>query len=226
MVKNYALKINLLALGLGGMVPKAGAQAWPPDSLRWAAPPQVLLKAGLRLKHFSYSGSGQSWQFVVPLSVGAEYRLTSRLACYGQADADLQASRELARRGARRNVLPSAALGLGVRYYYGQPGRGQLRHHNRPFGNYLALEGSVERAELNARYLASNLSRRQTPTSLTPGVYAYWGTQHRLRRGMLYDVNAGLGWQAPPYYNYESPTPTHYDLTAQVNLRVYWGWGN
>ncbi len=226
MGKNYTLKITLLGFGLWGTAPVARAQAVNPDSVRWVAPPRVLLKAGLRLTHFSYSGNGSAWWVVVPLSVGVEYRLTSRLAFYGQADTDLQASREMGRRGARRTVLPSAALGLGLRYYYSQPGRGQLRPHNRPFGNYLALEGSVERAELNAQYLATSLSRRQMPTSLTPGVYAYWGTQHRLRRGMLYDVNAGLGWQAPPYYNYESLAPAHYDLTAQVNLRVYWGWGN
>lgn len=225
MVKNYALTLSILGLGLGGMVPEARAQALPADSVRWAAPPRVLLKAGLRLTHFSYSGSGSAWRVVVPLSVGAEYRLTSRLAFYGQADTDLQATRNAGRRGGQRNLLPSAALGLGLRYYYSQPGQQHPRRTASAFGHYLALEGNIERTELAGTYLTVNAARRQTPTSLTPGVYAYWGTQHRLRRGMLYDVNAGLGWQAPPYYNYESPAPAHYDLTAQVNLRIYWGWG-
>jgi hypothetical protein len=225
MGNNYALKIGLLGFGLWGTAPAAGAQTVNPDSVRWAAPPRVLLKAGLRLTHFSYSGSSSAWRVVVPLSVGAEYRLTSRLAFYGQADTDLQASRNAGRRGGQRNLLPSAALGLGIRYYYSQPGQQHPRRTTSAFGSYLALEGNIERTELTGTYLTVNSARRQTPTSLTPGVYAYWGTQHRLRRGMLYDVNAGLGWQAPPYYNYESPAPAHYDLTAQVNLRVYWGWG-
>jgi len=225
MGKNYALKISLLSLGLWGAVLGADAQVLNPDSVHWPAPPQVLLKAGLRLTHFSYSGSGAAWRVVVPLSVGAEYRLSPRFAFYGQADTDLQASRAAGRRGARRNLLPSAALGMGLRYYYRQPGQGHPRRTSSIYGNYLALEGNIERTELTGTYLTVNQSRRQAPTSLTPGVYAYWGTQHRLRRAMLYDVNAGLGVQAPPYYNYESVVPAHYDLTAQVNLRLYWGWG-
>jgi hypothetical protein len=225
MGKNYALKISLLSLGLWGAAFEADAQVLNPDSVRWPAPPRVLLKAGLRLTHFSYSGSGSAWRVVVPLSLGAEYRLTSRLAFYGQADTDLQASRNVGRRGGQRNLLPSAALGLGLRYYYSQPGQQHPRRTASAFGNYLALEGNIERTELTGTYLTVNQSRRQTPTSLTPGVYAYWGTQHRLRRAMLYDVNAGLGVQAPPYYNYESVTPARYDLTAQVNLRLYWGRG-
>jgi hypothetical protein len=225
MEKNYALKITLLSLGLWGTALGASAQMLNPDSVHWPAPPRVLLKAGLRLTHFSYSGSGQAWRVVVPLSVGAEYRLSPRFAFYGQADTDLQASRTAGRRAALRNWLPSAALGMGLRYYYRQPGQGHPRRTSSIYGNYLALEGNIERTELTGTYLTVSQSRRQTPTSLTPGVYAYWGTQHRLRRAMLYDINAGLGMQAPPYYNYESITPARYDLTAQVNIRLYWGMG-
>lgn len=225
MGKNYALKISLLSLGLWGTALAADAQALNPDSVHWPAPPRVLLKAGLRLTHFSYSGSSQNWRVVVPLSVGAEYRLSSRFAFYSQADTDLQASRNVGRRGGRHNLLPSAALGLGLRYYYRQPGQGHPRRTSSIYGNYLALESNVERTELTGTYLTVGQSRRQTPTSLTPGVYAYWGTQHRLRRAMLYDINAGLGVQTPSYYNYESVTPARYDLTAQVNLRLYWGLG-
>lgn len=225
MGKNYALKVSIASLGLLGLAFGAEAQTVASDSVHWPAPPRVLLKVGSRLTHLSYSANSQTWQVIIPLSIGAEYRLTPRLAFYGQADADLQASRPAGRRAARPNLLPSAALGLGLRYYYRQPQQGQSRRNGRLYGNYLALEGNVERTEIAAKYLTTNLSRRQAPTSLTPGLYAYWGTQHRLRRAMLYDVNAGLGLQAPPYYNYESITPAHYSLTAQVNLRLYWGKG-
>jgi hypothetical protein len=226
MGKNYALKTGIVILGLLGLAFGAKAQAVAPDSAHWPAPPRVLLKAGLRLTHFSYSGSSQSWRVVVPLSVGVEYRLSPRFAFYGQADTDLQATRNAGgRRGGQRNLLPSATLGMGLRYYYRQPGQGHPRLTSSIYGNYLALEGNIERTELTGTYLTVNQSRRQTPTSLTPGVYAYWGTQHRLRRAMLYDVNAGLGVQTPPYYNYESVAPARYDLTAQVNLRLYWGFG-
>lgn len=225
MGKNYALKISLVSLGLCSTAMMANAQAPAPDSTHWPAPPRVLLKAGLRLTHFSYSAGSQTWRVVMPLSMGAEYRLSPRWAFYGQADTDLQASRTGGRRSALRNVLPSAALGLGLRYYYRQPGQSHPRRTSSIYGNYLALESNVERTELTGTYLTVSQSRRQAPTSLTPGVYAYWGTQHRLRRALLYDVNAGLGLQAPPYYNYETIVPAHYNLTAQVNLRIYWGVG-
>ena len=168
MGKNYLLKISLLSLCLGGLALGADAQALQSDSVRWPAPSRVLLKAGLRLTHFSYSGSSQTWRVVVPLSVGAEYRLLPRLAFYGQADADLQASRAAGRRGARRNLLPSAALGLGLRYYYRQPDQGHPRRTTSPFGNYLALEGSVERTELAGTFLTVSQSRRQRPPASRP----------------------------------------------------------
>jgi len=187
-------------------------------------PPRMLVKAGLRVTHFSYSSSSQTWRVVVPISFGAEYRVVPRLAFYGLAEADLQASKAATRRRSPQiNALPSATLSLGMRYYYNQPHKGEALRGNSLYGNYLALESSVTRDEVTANY--AGLARRQTPTSLTPGVYAFWGTQHRLRRAMLYDLNAGLGFQAPAYYNFESIKPSHYDLTAQVNIRLYWGLG-
>lgn len=187
-------------------------------------PPHVLLKTGLRLTHVNYSSSNQTWRVVVPLSLGAEYRVVPRLAFYGQVETDLQTSRTAARRRQRQAAsLPSATLSLGMRYYYNQAHKGEPLRHNNLYGNYLALEGNVERNALAATY--ANLGRRQTPTSLTPGVYAFWGTQHRLRRAMLYDVNAGLGIQTPSYYNFENVTPAHYNVAAQVNIRLYWGFG-
>lgn len=225
MAQNYSLiKASLIGFGLLSTSWQAGAQAVAPVAEEAVpAPPAVLLKAGLRVTHFSYSSTSQTWRIVVPLSLGAEYRIVPRLAFYGLAEADLQASKAATRRRTpQANALPSATLGLGLRYYYNQPRKGEPLRSNL-YGNYLALEGNVTRDEVTARY--ANLTRRQTPTSLTPGVYAFWGTQHRLRRAMLYDLNAGLGFQAPAYYNFENVKPAHYDLTAQVNIRLYWGLG-
>ncbi|RYY17075.1 MAG: hypothetical protein EOO36_10240, partial [Cytophagaceae bacterium] len=84
------LKAGLLSIGVLGAAGSAQAQELVPAAS--PAPPSVLLKAGLRLTHFSYSSSSQTWRVVVPLSVGAEYRLTPRLAFYGQAEADVQTS--------------------------------------------------------------------------------------------------------------------------------------
>ncbi|RZK93027.1 MAG: hypothetical protein EOO62_32385 [Hymenobacter sp.] len=222
MAQNYSLiKAGLLGLGLLGASGGAGAQTVAPAAEAAPLPPRLLLKAGLRVTHFSYSSGNQTWRVVVPVSFGAEYRIVPRLAFYGQAEADVQASRTATRRRPQTNALPSATLGLGLRYYYNQPGKGELRRNNNLYGNYLALEGNVARETVVAGY--ANVARRQTPTSLTPGVYAFWGTQHRLRRAMLYDLNAGLGLQAPAYYNFESLKPTHYDVAAQVNIRLYWG---
>ncbi|RZK15836.1 MAG: hypothetical protein EOO56_21950 [Hymenobacter sp.] len=196
-----------------GTAGEAGAQAVAPATEQAVPlPPRVLLKAGLRLTHFSYSSGSQTWRVVVPFSFGAEYRLMPRLAFYGQAEADLQASRAATRRRSpQANALPSATLGLGLRYYYNQPRRGELPQRKSLYGRYLALEGNATRDEVAASY--ANLARRQTPTRLTPGLYAYWGTQHQLRRAMFYDLNAGLGFQAPAYYNFETIQPAHYDLT-------------
>ena len=224
-----ALKHALVKAALGsclvGASWGAGAQAVAPLVAEPAPlPPRLLLKAGLRLTHFSYSSGNQTWRVVVPLSLGAEYRVVPRLAFYGQVEADLQTSRAATRRRSQQaTAVPSATLSLGLRYYYNQPRQGEVRRHNSLYGSYLALEGNAERTAVTATY--ANLGRRQTPTSLTPGVYAFWGTQHRLRRAMLYDLNAGLGFQAPPYYNFENITPAHYDMAAQVNIRLYWGLG-
>lgn len=226
MARSYSfVQVSLLGLGLLSAPLGAGAQAAAPTAEQAApTPPHVLLKVGLRVTHFSYSSGSQTWRVVVPLSFGAEYRLTPRLAGYGLAEADLQASQAATRRRSRlANALPSATLSLGLRYYYSQPRKGEPARNNPMYGSYLALEGNVTRDEIAASY--ANLTRRQIPTSLTPGLYAFWGTQHRLRRAMLYDLSAGLGFQAPAYYNFESIKPAHYDLTAQVNIRFYWGLG-
>jgi hypothetical protein len=186
----------------------------------------VLLKVGLRATHISYSANNQKWSLVVPLSLGAEYRLAPRFGFYGQVEADLQTSRTAVaarRRRPQAVAVPSAALGMGLRYYYNQPRRGEPLRNTNLYGSYLALEGNIERNAVAGRFVSQ--SRRQSATGLTPGLYAYWGTQHRLRRALLYDVSAGLGFQAPTYYNFESMAPTHYNIAVQANLRLYWSHG-
>jgi hypothetical protein len=229
LVHLYYLERGLLGTALAlavALTAQAQAPHPAPDSVRGPVPPTVLLKAGLRATHISYSGSGQAWSVVVPLSLGAEYRLTSRLGFYGQLEADLQTSRTATaarRRQAQAVAVPSAALGVGLRYYYNQPRRGELLRNATLYGSYVAVEGNIERNAVTGRYVS--LARRQTATGLTPGLYAYWGTQHRLRHALLYDVSAGLGFQAPAYYNFERIAPAHYNIAAQVNLRVYWSHG-
>lgn len=226
MVHLYFLKCGLLstALTLAALAAHAQAAYPAPDSVGGPVPPAVLLKVGLRATHLSYSGSGQAWSVVVPFSLGAEYRLAPRFSFYGQVEADLQTSRTVARRRTAQAVsLPSAALGVGLRYYYNQPRRGEPLRNTNLYGSYLALEGNLERNAVTGRYVTS--ARRQTATGLTPGLYAYWGTQHRLRRALLYDVSAGLGLQAPTYYNFERIAPPHYNVAVQANLRLYWSHG-
>jgi hypothetical protein len=222
----YLLKCGILSTALMLTVALvAHAQPSYPtlDSARGPVPPAVLLKLGLRTTHISYSAGSQTWRLVVPLSLGAEYRLAPRFSCYGQVEADLQASRTVARRRPQAIAVPSATLGVGLRYYYNQPKRGELLRGVTPYGSYLALEGSIERNEVTGRYIRQ--SRRQTAASLTPGLYAFWGTQHRLRRSLLYDANVGLGFQAPTYYNFEHLAPAHYNVAVQANLRLYWSHG-
>lgn len=222
MSTTYFRRGSLLGLGLLGISLGASAQSAAPDSVQKLSPPHVLLKAGLRLTHFSYSPGNQTWRLVVPFSLGIEYRLAPRFGVYTQVEADLQTSRATGRRR-RASALPSAALALGLRYYYNQPAAGKPLRNNNLYGSYLALEGSAERNEVTATYVSR--VRRQTPASLTPGIYAFWGTQHRLRHALLYDLNAGLGLQMPSYYNYENLVPAHYNVAAQVNIRIYWSRG-
>jgi hypothetical protein len=207
-----------------GVALAAKAQPAFSDSTRALVPPRLLIKAGLRLTHLRYSSSSQTWQFIVPVSVGLEYRLGPKFSVYSLAEADLQASNVFTRRRRQAvSAMPSAGLDMGLRYYYGQPKLLRARRIPELYGSYLAVEGGVERNEIAANYL--NRMRRQMPTSLTPSLYFLWGTQHRLRHFALYDLNAGLGILAPPYYNFEHIGTAHYDVAAQVNIRIYYGFG-
>lgn len=196
------------------------AQALPPDSA--ARAPCLLLKAGLRLTRLHYVHDGQTWQLLVPLSLGAEYRLAPRLSLYGIAEADLTASRTAYRRRNARNGSVSAADGgLGARYYYGRPRAGHLAAASPEFGKYLALESGAAWQQL----AITGASRRNVPASLTPSVFARWGIQNRLLPHLLYDLDAGLGVLAPAhYYHFERARgAAHWNMGAQVNIRLYFG---
>ncbi|RZK47264.1 MAG: hypothetical protein EOO59_18075, partial [Hymenobacter sp.] len=185
------------------MATAAQAQQLAPDSVPRAH--SLLLKAGLRLTHLRYAHDSKSWQFLVPLSLGAEYRVASRLSFYTQLETDLQASSTTGRRRATQtNALAGASTALGVRYYYGHSQRAAPL-----YGRYLALEGSADWEQLPAARWVTTAGRgrqRTTPAVLTPGVYALWGVQHRLRRHAYYDISAGGGLLAPAYYNFERPS--------------------
>jgi hypothetical protein len=217
MAQRYFLKGLLLGASLAATT-AAHAQQFAADSA--ARPPRLLLKAGLRLTHFRYARDNQSWQFVLPLSLGAEYRVAPRLSFYTQLETDYQATSAPSRRRAPANALAGAGVALGARYYYGHVGRVAPA-----FGRYLALEGSAEWEQLpNARWVSGRGRSRTTPAVLTPGVYALWGVQHRLRGRTYYDLSAGGGLLAPAYYNYERPsTASRWNVGGQATIRFYFG---
>jgi hypothetical protein len=221
MAQRYVLNSLLLSAGLLAAA-ATHAQQLAPDSVPHSR--AVLLKAGLRLTHLRYTHDSKSWQFLLPLSLGAEYRVAPRLSFYTHLETDLQASSANGRRrAAQANAVSAASAALGVRYYYG---------HAQPtapvFGRYVALEGSADWEQLtDARWVTTSGSgrRRTTPTVLTPGVYALWGVQHRLRGHAWYDISAGAGVLAPAYYNFERPsTATRWNVGGQATIRFYFGW--
>jgi hypothetical protein len=178
----------------------------------------LLGKVGLRLTRLRYSHANQIGQFLLPLSLGAEYRAASRVSLYTQLEADMLTSYASGRRrGGQNSALSAASVALGVRYYYGRA------HQAAPiFGRYLALEGGADWEQLATSTSQSTRRRRSTPAVLTPGVYALWGVQHWLRPHVLYDLNAGAGVLSPAYYNVERPrSSTHWNVGGQVNLRLY-----
>lgn len=219
MAQRYFLKRALLSSGLLLAAVALHAQSPGADSTQAPQrPPTLLGKAGLRLTRLRYAHASQAWQFLLPLSLGAEYRVAPRVSLYTQLEADLLTTHTSSRRrGSQGNALSAASAALGVRYYYGRA------HQAAPiFGRYLALEGSADWEQLTTSTSQSARRRRTTPAVLTPGVYALWGVQHRLRPHVLYDLNAGAGVLAPAYYNIERPHgSTHWNVGGQVNLRLY-----
>jgi hypothetical protein len=91
----YLLKSLLLSAGL---LAAGAAYAQQPASDSVRHPRLLLVKAGLRLTNFRYSHDSKSWQFLLPLSLGAEYRVAPRLSFYTQLETDLSASSTTGRR--------------------------------------------------------------------------------------------------------------------------------
>lgn len=204
--------LKVLAMS-AGLLPLLAAPARAQSAPQPATSPKLLLKAGLRLTHLFYLPDGRAWQLILPASFGAEYRLKPHLSCYVQAETDISAGRALrGRRGATLLPTPATNVSLGARYYFSQPG-------SEPWGHYIAVEGTAELTQLAVR---GRGRRGEGAARITPGVFALCGTQHSgPGRRLLYDLNAGLGIQAPPPYATDANTPRPWEAAAQVNLRVY-----
>jgi len=221
MAQLYFLKSIMVGSSLLAASPAPAASLPPPDSLASPARPRaLLLKAGLRLTHLRYSHDSKSWQFLLPLSLGAEYRVAPRLSLATLLETDMLASATSGRRrSSQASALAAVAASLGVRYYYGHAAPGALAT-----GRYLALEGSADWAQVTATALAASRRRGTTSAALTPGVFVLWGVQHRTRPHCWYDLNAGAGVLAPSYYNYERPGPaSRWNLGGQLNIRLFFG---
>lgn len=186
------------------------------QAIRAVKPPhnhRIWLKAGLRLSHFTYAYAQRGTQFVLPISVGAEYRLTSQFSLYGLAEADIVAGR-----GRRRGAAPAMGnvLSAGLRYYYCHTTTPDSLRTRPVFSDYLALEGNAD--------FAGTIGRRGRSATLnfTPALYALWGTQHRWdTHPLLFDFNAGLGLLVMPDYGSDRTTAHHLDVAVQVNMRLY-----
>lgn len=218
-----AQRLRIFALGIG-LLPALATPARAQMALPAASPasvpgPKLLLKSGLRLTHLFYLPDARSWQLLLPLSFGLEYRLRPQFSAYAQAETDISAGR--APRGRRGAVLlptPGTSLSLGGRYYFNQPAAAQAS--SEPWGNYVALEASTELTQISSR--RGRRGRGLSVGRVTPALFALCGTQHRgPGRHLLYDLNAGLGIEAPPAYAAEAGTRPPWDVAAQVNLRVY-----
>jgi len=202
---------------LAGQAGNAHAQAplvAPTDPSGPRPARRLLLKSGLRLTHLVYLPGQGSRQLILPVSLGVEYRLTRRFSCYSLAEADLSVGRG---GGRRRGSTPTAGalFSLGTRYYYHRPASHRLLPAQSTTDDYLALEGNTD-------FAAPARRGRGAGTRITPGLYAFWGTQHRWASlPLLFDANAGVGIQARPHYGAEASGMPLLDVAVQINLRLY-----
>ncbi len=158
------------------------------------------------------------------MSFGVEYRVRPALSLFAQAEVDLAAGR--ASRGRRSSLTPNAgaSLGLGGRYYFNQA---RVRCSGAPtecWGNYVALETSTDLSAAGRLRGGGRPRGRgsRSLTRLTPSVFVLLGAQHAISGCcLLYDLNAGLGLEAPPPYIAEGGGNPSWNVAAQVNLRVY-----
>lgn len=193
------------------------------DAGKWQL--RLGLNAARVLRHSSYQGLFSR----VPLSVGAEYALSRRFTLYGQVDADAELFRNDPGRDLQKPLLPTAALGVGVRYYYNQDGRAR---HNRArgafIGNYLAVELHTEKLSYPGFVVTSPppafSGYYATRTEYAPTLNLLWGMQRRISRNFLFDFNAGVGLGAKrsdAHFGGYSSGPLN--LSTQINLGLYFG---
>lgn len=108
MAQLYLLK-GLLLAGSLLLVTAGAAQVAPAAADSVPQSPQVLYKLGLRLTHLRYAHDSRAWQFLLPLSLGVEYRLAPHLSLYTQFEADMLTSYTSGRRRAKQ--CPVGCLG-------------------------------------------------------------------------------------------------------------------
>ena len=182
-----------------------------------AAPDKLLLKVGLNAgRALGWGGYGSYEGFLgrAPLSVGAEVALISKFTVYGQVDADFSLHRRASYYGERNPLISSGAVGLGGRYYYNQAGRARHNRAHGPFiGNYLGLEAHTEMRRPPHRGTAQ----------AAPALNLLWGMQRRINRGLLFDLNAGVGVGSNQSSAVPGFTPASLTITTQLNASLYFG---
>lgn len=187
------------------------------------AAPKFLFKSGLRLTHLFYLPDYRSWQLVLPISFGVEYRFRPGVSLFVQAEADIAAGRApRGRRGSIFSPTAGASLGLGGRYYFNHA---RLRCPGAPaecWGNYLALETNTDLSAAGRLRGGARGRGQSVLIRFTPSLFVLLGGQHAMPgRHLLYDMNAGLGVEAPPPYLIDPEMSSSWNVAAQLNLRVY-----
>ncbi|GAB3859482.1 hypothetical protein GCM10028822_36100 [Hymenobacter terrigena] len=211
LIRSLLLGLLVLAGTLYSQGQTAPAATVPTETTADRLLLKVGLNAGRALRYTGYYGLSAR----LPLSVGAEYALSSKFTLYGQADADFRLFKNNTHGGDGNFAIPAGGLGIGARYYYNQAGR---ERHNRPHGafvgNYLALEAHTELRQ-----------RAGLRNDVAPSLNAVWGMQRRLSRNFLFDLNAGIGlgpYRSDSYLGY-TPNNSNLNITTQLNLGVYFG---
>jgi|GEM_PF-2737817 len=200
----------------------------PSDSLKGTVPSdRLLLKVGLNAARILRNGGYYGLASRVPLSFGAEYALSSRFTLYSQLDTDFGVPTY---KGYYEGnvVVPTAALGIGARYYYNQAGRARHnRAHGSFVGNYLAAEAHLEmqqRVYYNGYSPVLQHNSYDTHSYYAPSLNLVWGMQRRLGRSFLFDFNAGLGLGASRSdLNFGGYSSGALNLSTQFNLGIYFG---
>ena len=204
----------VLIVGQSGNAHAQAPLVAPTETSRPLPARRLLLKSGLRLTHLVYLPGQGSRQLILPVSLGVEYRLTRRHSLYSLAEADLSVGRGGGRRRGSASA-PGALFSLGTRYYYHRSASHRLLPAQSTTDDYLALEGNIDSGTPARR-------GRSTGIRITPGLYIFWGTQHRWAcLPLLFDANAGVGIQAKPDYGAEPSRMPLLDVAVQINLRLY-----